>query len=221
MWARRVILTFGLCISSVLCVFSQQIGLIAYAGPGWIGGSDWRDALTSIYGENELKAVGGVAISFRMDLSSFLVTEIRLAYQAVGGAYNYPDPWYFDTVNVGVVGGTVEIPLLIGAAIPAGMGKFAFMIGPALVFFPGDIKMEVSVSGDSAAGYLSPDNSFVLGIVASVTYLFHPERPGGLLLGLDYRRTLTEIFNAENTAFAGVSVSIGYLWQIGFTPAPR
>ncbi|MBA7558069.1 hypothetical protein ES705_50858 [subsurface metagenome] len=82
-----------------------------------------------------------------------------------------------------------------------------------MILILGDIEYEVKVLGLTFTVDIEPDNIFVFGIKGGIGYAL-PLGKGELVIDSSYTRSLTEIFEDDNTAVNGLMLTVGY--QIGF-----
>ena len=95
----------------------------------------------------------------------------------------------------------------------AGKGKIRIFAGPDLVLIIGDIVYKEKAAGITVSVDVEPDNHVALGIKGGIGGTY-PLGRGDVVLDLSYTRTITKIFEDDNTAFNGLLLTAGYQIRI-------
>jgi hypothetical protein len=185
-----------------------ELGVKGGGNLGWLSGSDWDDVLNFLGGSNSVRFGITFGIFLDIPLASFISIQPEVLFLSGGGAYTYP--FMGTEVKGRFTANTFEIPIYLKPKIRTGSGVFYFFVGPDLWLILGDMKLKESANGMSAEADIEPDNSTLFGVAGGIGYAFS----GGLLLEIKYNRTLTEVFENDNTRFNGVGFFIGYSFSL-------
>ncbi len=201
----------GLILPSVAPAQEVSLGARIGGGLSFLGGSDWNDALNFlVHGRNKVRSGFTVGAFLSFQITQGFCIQSGIAYTRTGGAYDYfEDTMLFETVDGTVTASALELPLLLAPQFPAGTGRLQVFIGPDVILLLGDIEYKEEAAGISASAKAAPDNSLVLGMKAGIAYV-HPAGAGDVVVELSYTRTLTEIFEDDNTAVNAVLATVGY-----------
>ena len=211
---KRLILICILCALILPAASAQSVSIGAKAGGGlaFFGGSDWRDALDWMGGENKTRAGFTIGTFLNIKIDWFSI-QPELMYSLFGGAFSFYDPSLFGAVDGEVTMQVLELPLLLMPRYQVGKGEIRIFAGPDLMLILGDIEVKEKVLGITISVDIEPDNSFLFGIKGGIGYA-HPLGKGALVIDSSYTRSFTEIFKNDNTAVNGLMLTVAY--QTGF-----
>ena len=188
------------------CVYANgvQVGIKGGGNVGWLSGSDWEDELADYDGSNRCKFGFTFGLFFDLPLARFLSIQPEVLFGNGGGGYTYTDTGI--DFKGKIIVNSLKIPLYVKPKFHTGSGFFYLVAGPDLVLVLGDMKNKKSASGISVSAGIEPDNSFLLGVAGGIGYTFS----NGVLIEVTYNRTLTEVFENDDTRFNGVVFMMGY-----------
>ncbi len=212
---KRLILICVLCalILPVASAQSVSIGAKIGGGPAFFGGSDWKDALDWLGGDNEVRGGFTAGAFLNFEIGEWFAIQPELMYSLAGGAYSYYEPYLFGDVDGKVTANVLELPILLMPKFRAGKGEIRIFAGPDLMLILGDIEVKEKALGITLSADIEPDNRFVVGAKGGIGYA-HPIGKGALVVDCSYTRSFTEIFENDNPLVNGLMLTVGY--QIGF-----
>lgn len=212
---KLLILVCVLCTLILPAASAQSVSIGAKIGGGlaFFGGSDWLDALDWIGGDNEIRGGFTIGMFFNFKISEGFAIQPELMYSRLGGAYSYYEPFFLSDVDGKITANVLELPVLLMPRFQTRKGEIRIFAGPELVIILGDIEYEEKVLGMTVRVDIAPDRMFVLGIKGGIGYAL-PLGKGALVIDSSYTRSLTEIFEDDNTAGNGLMLTMGY--QLGF-----
>lgn len=219
---KRLILVCALCALILPMASAQSVSIGAKIGGGlaFFGGSDWRDALDWIGGDNEVQVGFTAGLFLNFKIGEWFAIQPELMYSLLGGGFSYSYSYYdyyyefyfFSDIDGKVTVNALELSVLLMPRFRAGKGEVRIFAGPDLIIILGDIECEIKELGITFSVDIEPDHVFVLGVKGGIGYA-HPLGKGALVIDLSYTRGLTEIFEDDNTAGNGLMLTVGY--QIG------
>ncbi len=184
---------------------------------GWFGGSDWNDQLDAldddpnaenVSNETRIGVLGGGFIEITMHPNFALQPELLFAN--VGGAYSYDVTSTTVDVDGTIRATALKAPLLIKPKLPVSEdGELYALVGPTAIIILGEVHYTESGGGISVSSSQDPDNRFVLSATVGAGYA-HAAGPGALQLEARYNRTLTDIFENDNSRINSLNMFMGY-----------
>lgn len=213
---KRLILICVICSLILPVASAQSVSIGAKIGGGlmFFSGSDWKNALDRLGCDNKIRLGFTVGTFLNFKISEWFSIQPELMYSVLGGAYEYYEPYFFGDIDGKVTVNTLELPILLMPRFRAGKGEIRIFAGPDLIIILGDIETEEKAIGIlTLSMHAEPDHIFVFGIKGGIGYA-HPLGKGVLVIDFSYLKSLTEIFEDDNTAINSLVLSAGY--QIGF-----
>lgn len=212
---KRLILICVLCALILPIASAQSVSIGAKIGGGlaFFGGSDWKDALDWMGGENKVRSGFTIGVFSDFEIAKTFGIQIEILYSLLGGAYAYYEPFFSSDVDGKVTANVLELPVLLMPRFRMGKGEIRIFAGPELGLILGDIEIEEKMLGMAVSVGIEPDNKVVFGFKGGIGYA-HPIGKGALVIDSSYTRSFTEIFENDNTAVNGLMVTVGY--QTGF-----
>jgi len=208
---KRLILICVLCalILPALEAQSESIGAKVGGGMAFFGGSDWLDGLDLLGGNNEIRAGFTAGLFFNSETNEWFSIQTELMYSLLGGAFSYYDPFLFDYVDSKITVTAMELAVLLMPCFRTEKGEVHIFAGPDLILVLGDISLEVKALGIAVSADIEPDNLVLFGIKGGIGST-RPLGKGALVTDFSYTRSLTEIFENDNTAVNGLLLTVGY-----------
>ncbi|MBA7537724.1 hypothetical protein ES705_29993 [subsurface metagenome] len=192
---------------------SASIGAKIGGGLASFGGSDWENALDWIGGDNKVRLGFTIGMFLNFKINEWFAIQPEFIYSLTGGAYYYYESFFFGDVDGKITINTLELPILLMPRFRAGKGEIRIFAGPDLIIILGDIETKEKTSLITLSVEYEPDHVFVFGIKGGIGYA-HPLSEGAFVVDFGYTRSLTDIFEDDNTAINHLMLTIGY--QIGF-----
>ena len=184
---------------------------------GWLGGSDWDDQLDmladnpdaeNVSNETRIGVLGGGFVEITVHPNFALQPELLFAN--VGGAYSYDVTGTTVDVDGTIRATALKAPLLLKPRLPVSDdGVLYALAGPTAIIILGDVDYSESGGGVSFSSSQEPDNRFVLSASVGAGYS-HAAGPGALQLEARYNRTLTDIFENDNSRINSFNMFVGY-----------
>lgn len=208
---------FAVILPSLALAQSMTVGAKIGGGLSFLNGSDWKDTLDWYGGDNKVRFGFTMGVFSSFEIVPGFCIQPEIAYSRIGGAYAYTyyEPAIPANVNVDgkVTANALEVPVLLMGQYDAGKGKFRIFAGPELVLILGDIEQKEKAAGMTVSVDIEPDNHVVLGVKGGIGGTY-PLGRGDVVLDLSYTRTITKIFEDDNTAFNGLLLTAGYQIRI-------
>ena len=192
---KRLILICILCVLILPVVTAQSVSIGAKIG-----------------GDNEIRGGFTIGVFSNFEIVKAFVIQIEILYSLLGGAYNYYEPFFSSDLDCKATANVLELPVLLMPQFRMGKGEIRIFAGPELGLILGNIEYEEKMPGTTISIYVEPDNKVVFGFKGGIGYA-HPLGKGTLVFDSSYTRSLTEIFENDNTAVNVLMLSVGY--QIG------
>jgi|GEM_PF-1842424 len=184
---------------------------------GWLGGSDWDDQLDAladnpnaenVSNDTRIGVLGGGFVEITVHSNFALQPELLFAN--VGGAYSYDVTGTTVDVDGTIRATALKAPFLFKPKLPVSEdGALYALAGPTAMIILGEVDYSESGGGVSVSSSQDPDNRFVLSVTVGAGYS-HAAGPGALQLDARYNRTLTDIFENDNSRINSFNMFVGY-----------
>ncbi len=204
---------FAVSLPSLALAQSISVGAKIGGGLSFLGGSDWKDTLDWFGGDNKVRFGFTMRVFSNFEIVPGFCIQPEIAYSQMGGAYTYYEPAIPANVDGKVTANALELPVLLMGQYDAGKGKFRIFAGPDLILILGDIEQKEKAAGITVSVDIEPDNHVALGFKGGIGGTY-PLGRGDVVLDLSYTRTITKIFEDDNTAINGLLLAAGYQIRI-------
>lgn len=205
----RALLASILLLAASLRCFGLDVQVIGKleGGAGSLNGSDWRRYLRARGAVNRAQLALSVGAFLDLALLPNLALQSGIGLARAGGAYAYNlGPSYYQ----GRVAATlIEVPVLIRPSFEAGTGRVHAFLGPSLYLLLGDFVRTVEGGGKTTSETLPPARSARWGAAGGMGYSF-PAGRGTAVAELKYSRSLSALFENQDTSLTRVSAQVGY-----------
>jgi hypothetical protein len=205
----RSLLTAVLLLAASLRSFGLDVQVVGKleGGAGSLHGSDWRRFLRARGAVNRAQLALSVGAFLDLALLPNVALQSGIALARTGGAYAYNlGPSFYQGQATATL---IEVPVLIRPSFEAGTGKVHAFLGPSLYLLLGDFVRTVEGGGKTTTDNLPPARSAQWGAAGGMGYSF-PFGRGTAVAELKYSRSLTALFDNQDTSLTRVSAQIGY-----------
>lgn len=199
---KKTLFVFMALVLVSAVTFGQSVSFSAGAKGGidlgsW-GGEDYNDLADLADGK-------GVALGFALGGFVEVAFSEQFSVQPEVLFFQWRSKIKADPDDIIFKANSVTIPVLAKGTFPVGGGDVFLVGGPAVALVLGDVLTEI---GDTEIEE-APDNAAVFGLSVGAGYE-QAVGPGTISAELRYNRILTETFDGDDIYPQGVSVLIGY-----------